>query len=112
MTRLRLYTIYLEELFLRSVETASQTSSDDVRIFKVTTASGRSRLKAALEDSTCRRQVKQHVSTFVKEIDNVQLGIVNQAELKLFPRVLLFVLYSAHTLEVNETSQSSKDLKS
>ncbi|GJX28981.1 retrovirus-related pol polyprotein from transposon TNT 1-94 [Tanacetum coccineum] len=34
-------------------------------------------------------EVKQHVSTSVKEIDNVQLGIVNQAELKLFPRVLL-----------------------
>ncbi|GKC27069.1 hypothetical protein Tco_1034363 [Tanacetum coccineum] len=34
-------------------------------------------------------EVKQHVSTSVKEIDNVQLGIVNQAELKLLPRVLL-----------------------
>ncbi|GKC92054.1 reverse transcriptase domain-containing protein, partial [Tanacetum coccineum] len=39
--------------------------------------------------------VKQHVSTSVivstsvKEIDNVQLGIVNQVELKLFLRVLL-----------------------
>ncbi|GJU35740.1 hypothetical protein Tco_1184094 [Tanacetum coccineum] len=31
-------------------------------------------------------EVKQHVSTFVKEIDNVQLGIVNQAELKLLPK--------------------------
>ncbi|GJY38924.1 hypothetical protein Tco_0425288 [Tanacetum coccineum] len=29
-------------------------------------------------------EVKQHVSTSVKEIDNVQLGIINQAELKLF----------------------------
>ncbi|GJR28287.1 retrovirus-related pol polyprotein from transposon TNT 1-94 [Tanacetum coccineum] len=38
-------------------------------------------------------EVKQHVSTSVKEIDNVQLGIVNQAELKLFPRVLLQFLY-------------------
>ncbi|GJR57563.1 zinc finger, CCHC-type containing protein [Tanacetum coccineum] len=37
-TILRLYTIYLEELCLQSVETASQTSSDDVRIFKVTTS--------------------------------------------------------------------------
>ncbi|GKE79764.1 hypothetical protein Tco_1549764, partial [Tanacetum coccineum] len=34
-------------------------------------------------------EVKQHVSTYVKEIDNIQLGIVNQAELKLLPRVLL-----------------------
>ncbi|GJW16911.1 hypothetical protein Tco_0024347 [Tanacetum coccineum] len=31
-------------------------------------------------------EVKQHVSTSVKEIDNVQLGIVNQAELKLLPK--------------------------
>ncbi|GKA47689.1 hypothetical protein Tco_0740572 [Tanacetum coccineum] len=38
-------------------------------------------------------EVKQHVSTYVKEIDNVQLRIVNQAELKLFPRVLLQRLY-------------------
>ncbi|GJR51001.1 hypothetical protein Tco_1401522 [Tanacetum coccineum] len=29
-------------------------------------------------------EVKQHVSTSVKEIDNVQLEVVNQAELKLF----------------------------
>ncbi|GJT65967.1 hypothetical protein Tco_1017447 [Tanacetum coccineum] len=35
-TRLRLYTIYLEELCLQRVETASQTSSDNVRIFMVT----------------------------------------------------------------------------
>ncbi|GJT96982.1 zinc finger, CCHC-type containing protein [Tanacetum coccineum] len=35
-TRLRLYTIYLEELCIQSVETASQVSSDGVRIFKVT----------------------------------------------------------------------------
>ncbi|GKD16322.1 hypothetical protein Tco_1205480 [Tanacetum coccineum] len=35
-TRLRLYTIYLEELCIQRVETASQTSSDDVRIFKMT----------------------------------------------------------------------------
>ncbi|GJX04996.1 ribonuclease H-like domain-containing protein [Tanacetum coccineum] len=34
-TRLRLYTIYLEELCIPSVETVSQASSDDVRIFKV-----------------------------------------------------------------------------
>ncbi|GKG34043.1 hypothetical protein Tco_0434202, partial [Tanacetum coccineum] len=27
-----------------------------------------------------------HVSTSVKEIDHAQLGIVNQAELKLFPK--------------------------
>ncbi|GJU94423.1 hypothetical protein Tco_1319179 [Tanacetum coccineum] len=33
-TRLRLYTIYLEELCIQSMETVSQTSSDDVRIFK------------------------------------------------------------------------------
>ncbi|GJX54436.1 retrovirus-related pol polyprotein from transposon TNT 1-94 [Tanacetum coccineum] len=38
-------------------------------------------------------EVKQHVSNSVKEIDNVQLEIVNQAELKLFPRVLLKFLY-------------------
>ncbi|GJT59395.1 copia protein [Tanacetum coccineum] len=31
-------------------------------------------------------EVKQYVSTSVKEIDNVQLGIVNQAELKLLPK--------------------------
>ncbi|GJZ65490.1 hypothetical protein Tco_0622186 [Tanacetum coccineum] len=31
-------------------------------------------------------EVKQHVSTSVKEIDNVQLRIVNQAELKLLPK--------------------------
>nr|GEW74903.1 hypothetical protein [Tanacetum cinerariifolium] len=31
-------------------------------------------------------EVKKHVSTSVKDIDNVQLGVVNQAELKLFPR--------------------------
>ncbi|GJX12538.1 hypothetical protein Tco_0204296 [Tanacetum coccineum] len=31
-------------------------------------------------------RLKQHVSTSVKEIDNVQLGIVNQVELKLQPR--------------------------
>ncbi|GJY76812.1 hypothetical protein Tco_0481928 [Tanacetum coccineum] len=35
-TRLRLYTIYLEELCIQSVETASQVSSDNVRIFMVT----------------------------------------------------------------------------
>ncbi|GKD44139.1 hypothetical protein Tco_1268784 [Tanacetum coccineum] len=35
-TRLRLYAIYLEELCKQSMETASQTSSDGVRIFKVT----------------------------------------------------------------------------
>ncbi|GJT02028.1 hypothetical protein Tco_0823197 [Tanacetum coccineum] len=34
-------------------------------------------------------EVKQHVSTSVKEIDNVQLGIVNQAELKLLPKAFL-----------------------
>ncbi|GKF04649.1 hypothetical protein Tco_0035317 [Tanacetum coccineum] len=31
-------------------------------------------------------EVKQHVSTSVKEIDNVQLRIINQAELKLLPK--------------------------
>ncbi|GJU05637.1 hypothetical protein Tco_1122067 [Tanacetum coccineum] len=36
--RLRLYTIYLEELCIQSMETASQASSDDVRIFMVTTS--------------------------------------------------------------------------
>ncbi|GJX25681.1 hypothetical protein Tco_0231977, partial [Tanacetum coccineum] len=35
-TRLRLYTIYLEELCKQSVETTLQTSSNGVRIFKVT----------------------------------------------------------------------------
>ncbi|GKB70725.1 hypothetical protein Tco_0932137 [Tanacetum coccineum] len=35
-TRLRLYTIYLEELCIQSVETASQASSDGVKIFMVT----------------------------------------------------------------------------
>ncbi|GJV72405.1 hypothetical protein Tco_1492400 [Tanacetum coccineum] len=35
-TRLRLYTIYLEELCIQSVETASQALSDGVRIFMVT----------------------------------------------------------------------------
>ncbi|GKD44196.1 hypothetical protein Tco_1268841 [Tanacetum coccineum] len=35
-TRLRLYTIYLEELCIQSVETASQASSDAVVIFLVT----------------------------------------------------------------------------
>ncbi|GKD52260.1 hypothetical protein Tco_1281236, partial [Tanacetum coccineum] len=35
-TKLRLYAIYLEELCIQSMETASQTSSDDVRIFKIT----------------------------------------------------------------------------
>ncbi|GKB24515.1 MAK10-like protein [Tanacetum coccineum] len=35
-TRQRLYTIYLEELCIQSVETSSQASSDDVRIFMVT----------------------------------------------------------------------------
>ncbi|GJX15546.1 mutator type transposase [Tanacetum coccineum] len=34
-TRLRLYTIYLEEFCLQGVETVSQTLSDGVRIFKV-----------------------------------------------------------------------------
>ncbi|GJR17638.1 hypothetical protein Tco_0966165 [Tanacetum coccineum] len=34
-----------------------------------------------------------HVSASVKEIDNVQLGIVSQVELKLQPRVLLQFLY-------------------
>ncbi|GKA73707.1 hypothetical protein Tco_0780009 [Tanacetum coccineum] len=38
-------------------------------------------------------EVKQHVSTSVKVIDGVQLGIVNQGELKLFPRVLQFLNY-------------------
>ncbi|GKB67680.1 reverse transcriptase [Tanacetum coccineum] len=38
-------------------------------------------------------EVKKHVSASVKEIDNVQLGIVNQTELKLFPRVLHQFLY-------------------
>ncbi|GKC99877.1 hypothetical protein Tco_1170152 [Tanacetum coccineum] len=38
-------------------------------------------------------EVKQHVSASVKEIDNIQLGIVNQAELKLFSRILLHFLY-------------------
>nr|GEV75395.1 RNA-directed DNA polymerase, eukaryota [Tanacetum cinerariifolium] len=37
-TRLRLYTIYLEELCMQSVETASRSLSDGVRIFKVTTS--------------------------------------------------------------------------
>ncbi|GKB74121.1 hypothetical protein Tco_0935533 [Tanacetum coccineum] len=35
-TRLRLYTIYLEELCIQSMETASQASSNGVRIFMVT----------------------------------------------------------------------------
>ncbi|GKC47013.1 hypothetical protein Tco_1064735 [Tanacetum coccineum] len=35
-TRLRLYAIYLEELCIQSVETASRLLSDGVRIFKVT----------------------------------------------------------------------------
>ncbi|GKB48938.1 ribonuclease H-like domain-containing protein [Tanacetum coccineum] len=34
-------------------------------------------------------EVKQHVSASVKEIDNVQLGIVNQVKPKLLPGVLL-----------------------
>ncbi|GKE06587.1 hypothetical protein Tco_1398605 [Tanacetum coccineum] len=38
-------------------------------------------------------EVKQHVSTSVKEIDYAQLGVVNQAELKLFPIDLLQFLY-------------------
>nr|GEY11216.1 hypothetical protein [Tanacetum cinerariifolium] len=33
-SRLRLYTIYLEELCIQSVETASQTSSNGVRFLK------------------------------------------------------------------------------
>ncbi|GJU60473.1 hypothetical protein Tco_1238239 [Tanacetum coccineum] len=32
-------------------------------------------------------EVKQHVSASIKEIDNVQLGIVNQAKLKLQPKI-------------------------
>ncbi|GJY24264.1 hypothetical protein Tco_0397922 [Tanacetum coccineum] len=32
-TRLRLYTIYLEEFYIESVETSSQASSDSIRIF-------------------------------------------------------------------------------
>ncbi|GJZ86895.1 hypothetical protein Tco_0658505 [Tanacetum coccineum] len=31
-------------------------------------------------------EVKQYISTSVKEIDNVQLEIVNQAKLKLLPK--------------------------
>ncbi|GKC92188.1 hypothetical protein Tco_1157630, partial [Tanacetum coccineum] len=34
-----------------------------------------------------------HASASVKEIDNVQLGIVSQTELELQPRVLLQFLY-------------------
>ncbi|GJT16545.1 hypothetical protein Tco_0875251 [Tanacetum coccineum] len=37
-TRLRLYTIYLEEFYIRYVETALQVSSDGVRIFMMTTS--------------------------------------------------------------------------
>ncbi|GKC99728.1 hypothetical protein Tco_1170003 [Tanacetum coccineum] len=61
-TRLLLYTIYLEELCIQSVETASQASSDGVRIFMVTASLIRRRfqdvddLKTALEDSTWRRR--------------------------------------------------------
>ncbi|GJU89714.1 retrovirus-related pol polyprotein from transposon TNT 1-94 [Tanacetum coccineum] len=40
-------------------------------------------------------EVKQHVSTSVKETDNVQLGIVNQAELKLFHRPFQIVCTAA-----------------
>ncbi|GKE53378.1 hypothetical protein Tco_1488534 [Tanacetum coccineum] len=40
-------------------------------------------------------EVKQHVSTSVKEIDNVQLGIVNQAELKLLPKAFFSLCTAA-----------------
>ncbi|GJX69534.1 hypothetical protein Tco_0305261 [Tanacetum coccineum] len=49
-TRLRLYTKSLEELFIQCVETTSRIPSDGVR--DLATASERSRLKKALEEST------------------------------------------------------------
>ncbi|GJR15356.1 hypothetical protein Tco_0798008 [Tanacetum coccineum] len=49
-TRLRLYTIYLEELCSQRVETASQVPSDGVITSKAT-ASEHSRHKETLEDS-------------------------------------------------------------
>ncbi|GJY36774.1 hypothetical protein Tco_0422152 [Tanacetum coccineum] len=47
-------------------------------------------------------EVKQHVSNFVKEIDNVQLGIVNQAELKLLPKAFFSFCTAALTKLPNE----------
>ncbi|GJY48419.1 zf-CCHC domain-containing protein [Tanacetum coccineum] len=57
-------------------------------------------------------EVKQHVSTSVKEIDNVQLEIVNQAELKLLPKAFFWFPYDDNLKAKVTAIEESKDLTS